>query len=195
MKQLLIILGSLYFLTQPSEAVGKVYQYIDEQGTPAYTDSMDKVPPAQRDQYRPTAQEFSSPSNFWQTFKLRIKFQKYMIEDFVMGMSILERLISGISLALFSLVTLYVLLFKSYIANTFPRFLFRLVLILTLIATSTISYFSLVKSLIYQESEEQIASPPALEEGRYPLQPKGRADTIRQLERNREKKIEENLNR
>jgi hypothetical protein len=193
MKPLLIILGSLYLLTQPSEAVGKVYQYIDEQGVSAYTDSLDKVPPAQRDRYRPVTQDFTSPSGSWQAFKLWIKFQKYSVEDFVMGMSILERLILGISLALFGLVTLYVLLFKSSIASSFPRLLFRLVLILILIATSAVSYFSLVKSLIHQENEEQIASPPALEEAHHPSQFKGRADTIMRLERNREKKIEESL--
>jgi hypothetical protein len=195
MKQLLIILGSLYLLTQPSEAVGKVYKYIDEQGTPAYTDSLDKVPPAQRDQYRPTVLELTSSSGFWATIKLWIKFQKYWIEDFVMRMSILERLIVGISLTLFGLVTLYVLLFKSYLARPFPRFLFRLVLILILIITSTISYFSLVKSLIPQESKEQVASPPALERGRHSSQSNGRAEAIRQVERNREKKIQENFHR
>jgi hypothetical protein len=36
MKPLLIILGSLYLLTQPTEALGKVYQHVDEQGAPAY---------------------------------------------------------------------------------------------------------------------------------------------------------------
>jgi hypothetical protein len=96
-----------------------------------------------------------------------------------MSMSILERLISGICLSLFSLTTLYVLMFKSNIANSFPRILFRLVLILTLITTTTLSYFTLTHSLIQQTDEDQVS--PA----------KGRADIIRQLEKAREKKVKE----
>ncbi|GEM_PF-3111652 len=181
MKQLLVILGCLYLLAQPAEGLDKVYQYIDEQGTPAYTDSLDKVPPSQRDQYRPIVKEMTSPSGFWQTLNLWIKFQKYRIEDFVMSMSILERLISGISLSLFSLGTLYVLLFKSSTANSFPRILFRLVLILILITTSTLSYLTLTQSLIQQPDENQVS--PA----------RGRADIIRQMEKDQEKKIKEEI--
>ncbi len=179
MKQLLVVLGCLYLFAQPTEALDKVYQYIDKQGTPVYTDSLDKVPPSQRNQYRPITNEFTSPSGLWQALNLWIKFQKYWIEDFVMSMSILERLISGISLTLFSLGTLYVLLFKSSIASSLPRILFRLVLILILIATSTICYFTLTRSLILQTDEDQVS--PA----------HGRADIIRHLEKEREKEIKE----
>ena len=112
-------------------------------------------------------------------------FLENQTEKIIINMSILERLTLGMGLALFGLVTLYVLLFRSSIASSFPRVLLRLVLICILIVTSTVSYFCLVKSLINQESEEQIASPPSLSEGR--------ADAIRQLERNREKKVEQSL--
>lgn len=179
MKQLLVLLGCLSLFAQQTEALDKVYQYIDKQGTPAYTDSLDKVPADQRDQYRPLTQGFASASGYWHNAKLWIHFYKYWIEGFVMSMSILERLILGISLTLFSLVTLYVLLFKSSIASSFPRILFRLVLILILIATSTISYFTLTRSLILQTDEDQIS--PA----------HGRADIIRHLEKEREKEIKE----
>jgi hypothetical protein len=180
MKRLFVtILGCLCLFVQPAEALGKVYQYIDEQGAPAYTDSLDKVPPSQRDQYRPMVEDITSAGGLWETFKLWIKFQKYKIEGYVMSMSILERLISGICLSLFSLTTLYVLMFKSNIANSFPRILFRLVLILTLITTTTLSYFTLTHSLIQQTDEDQVS--PA----------KGRADIIRQLEKAREKKVKE----
>jgi hypothetical protein len=179
MKQLSIFIVCLYLFAQPAGALDKVYQYTDKQGAPAYTDSLDKVPAFQRDQYRPLVNEITSPSGIWQTIKLWIKFQKYWIEDFVMSMSILERLILGICLMIFSLATLYVLLFKSSIASSFPRILLRLVLILVLIATSTISYFSLTQSLILQADEDQ-ASPAH-----------GRADIIRHLEKEREKEIQE----
>jgi hypothetical protein len=181
MKRLLIILGCLYLFAQPVWASDRVYQYTDEQGTTAYTDSLDKVPPDQRDRYRPLAQGFASVSGFWEHLKLWINFYKSWIEDFVMSMSILERLISGISLSLFSLVILYVLLFKSSTASSFSSILLRLVLILTLITTSTLSYLALTQSLIQQSEEDQVS--PA----------HGRADIIRQLEKKQEKKIKEEI--
>jgi hypothetical protein len=56
-----------------------------------------------------------------------------------------------------------------------------LVLILTLITTSTLSYLALTQSLIQQSEEDQVS--PA----------HGRADIIRQLEKKQEKKIKEEI--
>ena len=86
-------------------------------------------------------------------------------------MSILERLILGVGLAFFSLATFYVLLFRSSMTRSLPRLLFRLLLILILITTSTLSYFTLIQSLVPQDN--------------------GRADGILQLEKNREKILDQ----
>jgi hypothetical protein len=112
-------------------------------------------------------------------------FLEHQTEKIIINMSILERLTLGMGLALFGLVTLYVLLFRSSIASSFPRILLRLALICIFVVTSAVSYFCLVKSLINPENEVQIASPPPLSEGR--------ADAVRQLEKNREKKIQDSL--
>ena len=103
------------------------------------------------------------------------------IENYAISMSILERLIMGIGLGFFGLVTLYVLLFRSSITRSLPRILFRLVLILILITTSILSYFTLTRSLIQQTDEDQVS--PA----------HGRADIIRHLEKEREKKLKEEI--
>jgi hypothetical protein len=103
------------------------------------------------------------------------------IENYVLTLSILERLIMGMGLGFFGLVTLYVLLFRSSIARSLPRTLFRLALILILITTSILSYLTLTRSLIQQTDENQV-SPT-----------KGRADMIRHLEKEREREIEQTI--
>ena len=171
MKQVLIILGSLYMLSLPAGALGKVDPKTTDQSTANYIDSLNKNPPSLVDQFRLIAKTFTPPIPSWPALKRWFQFQKYRTEIFLTAMSILERLILGIGLAFFSLATFYVLLFRSSMTRSLPRLLFRLLLILILITTSTLSYFTLIQSLVPQDN--------------------GRADGILQLEKNREKILDQ----
>ncbi|MGH7274094.1 MAG: hypothetical protein ACREIQ_06550 [Nitrospiria bacterium] len=171
MKQVLIILGSLYVLSLPAEALGKVDPKTTDHGTANYIDSLNKNPPSLVDQFRLITENFTPPIPSWPTLKRWFQFQKYRTAIFLATMSIVERLILGIGLAFFSLATFYVLLFRSSMTRSIPRLLFRLFLILILITTSTLSYFTLIQSLIPQD--------------------KGRPDGILQLEQKREKILDQ----
>lgn len=129
--------------------------------------------------------------NAWTTLKEWLEFQNNLAHDMVLSMSILERLMTGVGLGFFSLATLYVLLFRSSVSKTMPRILLRLILILTVATTSTLSYFTLARSLVTQTDRIQAVPTTVGNTSEHSVRIKGRVDGIRDLEKQREKKIDE----
>ena len=160
MKQVLIIFGCLYFFSLPAGALGKntSQPQAREQGTPNYIDSLNNNPPSLLEAFRQIAKNLAPSTRSGPAVIRWLQSQKYQIELLLMSMSILERLTLGIGLAFFGLATLYVLIFRSSITRSLPRLLFRLVLILILITTSSLSYFTLFQALIPQNDQTPSSS-------------------------------------
>jgi len=187
LKKLTILIGMLSILLNPAWAGGKIYEYTDEQGNIAYTDSLENVPKAQAGKYKLISEKPLTFKARWISLKHSIESKRDQTENLMLGMTILERLVMGIGLAFFSLVTLYVLLFKSTISRSLPRILFRLALILIVITSSTLSYFALSQGFITKTNSEE-ASP---EDSVNLSNVKGRLENIKQLGKERNKILNE----
>ncbi len=87
-------------------------------------------------------------------------FQKGITADFVLGMSIMEKLAIGVSLGFFGLVILYVLLAKTSRLNFVPRVFFRLTLLLGCVSSLAISYFIMSEFLVEKSPAVQRQSSP-----------------------------------
>lgn len=116
-------------------------------------------------------------------------FQKAVTAEFVVGMSILEKLVLGIGLGFFGLMTFYVLFFKTSTLNLFPRVFLRLTLLLGVLASFTTSYFILSEFLARQAPQSQEAiSSPAVSSPQI-----GGDDRIREIHRDRRMKLDQAL--
>jgi hypothetical protein len=155
MKTLLIILGSLYILTQPSTGLGKIYEYTDEDGTPAYTNSLDTVVDSKIEQYRPMLKKLTPSNRLSENRKDFLRLKKHQIETFVLEMPLLERLILGIGSAIFGLAAIYALFFRPLLKGSAVRILFRMTLILFVLGMSILSYFAITRSLSPETYNDQ----------------------------------------
>jgi len=76
MKQVLIILGSLYLLSLPAGALGKVDPKTTDQSTANYIDSLNKNPPSLVDQFRLIAKTFTPPHSILACLKTMVSISK-----------------------------------------------------------------------------------------------------------------------
>ncbi len=186
----ILLLLSAFLLLPPSGAFG---QGIDISGiNPAagVSETLDGLSNTVSEEYEQGVQAATQrPRGVWAKTRAWAGDVHQETQTFVMGLSIVERLLLGIALALFSLGVLYVLLFKSSVSSTFPRFLFRMVLISVVFFSSSLSYMTLTRSLI-----QQPAPQPSVEEEHHFLKVKERTRTIRELEQDRMKNFDEAVN-
>lgn len=97
----------------------------------------------------------------WEEVRAAFLFQKGVTADFVFGMSLLEKLMLGAALGFFGLMTLYVLLTKTATLNVLPRILFRLTLLLGVLASFATSYFIMADFLVQPQRPAAASAPPS----------------------------------